>query len=98
GLPAGWDRAIRAAADRIARAGKAGVGFVLSAVCSNEDNFALAKLAKTWGASTVYLTGKPPVPGRADGRLRVADVNPNTVGAKAIAESMGLALKDVAEA
>ena len=44
----------------------------------NEDNFALATLAKAWGVGHVFIAGKPPVPARADGRLRVADVNPNT--------------------
>jgi NADH dehydrogenase/NADH:ubiquinone oxidoreductase subunit G len=63
---------------------------VLSALSSNEDNFALAKLAKLWGAGHVYIAGKPPVPARADGKLRVADVNPNSNGVKAIAEALGL--------
>ena len=62
---------------------------MLSALCSNEDNYALAKLAKAWGAGHVYIAGKPPVPARADGRLRVADVNPNTAGVKAICEALG---------
>lgn len=97
GLPAGWDRAIRTAASAISEAGKDGVGFVLSALASNEDNFALAKLAKSWGATHVFYTGKPPVPARADGRLRVADVNPNTAGVKAIAEALGFAPKQVFE-
>jgi NADH dehydrogenase/NADH:ubiquinone oxidoreductase subunit G len=57
---------------------------------TNEDNFALAKLAKAWQASHVFVAGKPPVPARADGRLRVADVNPNGAGVKAICDAMGL--------
>src|SRR5690606_2275331 len=68
------------------------VGVVLSALHSNEDNFALAKLAKDWGVQQVYVAGKPPVPARADGKLRVADINPNSVGVKAIAEALGLQL------
>lgn len=50
-------------------------------------NFALASLAKQWGVKQVYLAGRPPVPARADGKLRVADVNPNTAGARAILEA-----------
>ena len=96
GLPAGWDRAVRAATDLLA-AGRAAGQFavVLSALHSNEDNFALAQLAKAWGVTHVYVAGKPPVPARADGRLRVADINPNHAGVKAIAEALGLETKPV---
>jgi NADH-quinone oxidoreductase subunit G len=92
GLPAGWDRALAAAAKRLGVFLKdaSQIGVVLSALHTNEDNFALASLAKSWGAGHVYIAGKPPVPGRADGKLRVADVNPNTAGVKAIAEALGL--------
>lgn len=95
GLPAGWDRALRMAADRIKSAltDTSTVGVVLSAVCPNEDNFALAKLAQAWGVKHFFIAAKPPVPARADGRLRVADVNPNTNGVKAIAEALGIAIK-----
>ena len=95
GLPAGWDRALRMAADRIKSAltDASQVGVALSALHTNEDNFALAKLAMTLGVKNFYLAGKPPVQSRADGKLRVADVNPNTNGVKAIAEALELALK-----
>lgn len=95
GLPASWDKAVQAAAKRLGvflTRDASQVGVVLSALHSNEDNFALAKLAKLWGAGHVYVAGKPPVPARADGRLRVADVNPNATGVKAIAEALGLTL------
>jgi NADH-quinone oxidoreductase subunit G len=103
GLPAGWDRAIRVAADHLApllsggAAGPAAVGVVLSAEHSNEDNFALARLAKAWGVTSVYVAARPDVPGRADGRLRVADVNPNTKGVALIAEALGLSLAPVVD-
>ena len=95
GLPAGWDRALAMASDRIrsALSDASTVGIVLSALATNEDNFALAKLAQAWGVKTVFLGAKPPVPARADGRLRVADVNPNTNGVKAIAGALGLELR-----
>ena len=91
GLPASWDKAVQVAAKRLGVFLKdaSQIGIVLSALCSNEDNYALAKLAKAWGAGHVYIAGKPPVPARADGKLRVADVNPNTAGVKAIAEAFG---------
>jgi NADH-quinone oxidoreductase subunit G len=88
GLPAAWDRAVRAAAERITAAGKAGTAFVLSATASNEDNFALSRLAAALGCGNVFYAGRPPVPGRADGKLRVADVNPNTAGARAILDAL----------
>jgi NADH-quinone oxidoreductase subunit G len=96
GLPASWDRAIDVAAEviaPIASVAPAAVGIVLSAEHSNEDNFALARFAKACGISSVYVTGKPAVPGRADGRLRVADVNPNSAGVKQIAQGLGLAAR-----
>jgi NADH-quinone oxidoreductase subunit G len=96
GLPAGWERAIRAAASHLApllSSAPQTIGVVLSAEHSNEDNFALGKLAKAWGTTHVYLAGKPPVPERADGRLRVADVNANTQGIALIAEALGLAAR-----
>ena len=69
---------------------------MLSAAHSNEDNFALAKLAKLWGAQ-VFVAVRPLVPARADGKLRVADVNPNAGGVKAIVEALGLATKPAYE-
>jgi NADH-quinone oxidoreductase subunit G len=86
GLPASWERAIKAAADKLAAAQKLGgaVAVVLSARASNEDNFALVKLAAAWKAQ-VYWAARPPVASRADGRLMVDDVNPNAAGVKAMA-------------
>jgi NADH-quinone oxidoreductase subunit G len=95
GLPAGWDRAVRAAAELVAT--PKSVGVVLSAEHTNEDNFALAKLAKAWGVSNVYVAAKPDVPSRADGRLRVADVNPNARGVALIAEALGMKLAPVGD-
>ena len=92
GLPSSWDRAIASAVLRIGSYLKEPqhVAVVLSALCSNEDNFALAKLAKEWKVGHVYFAGKPSVPQRADGKLRVADVNPNLTGIKAIADGLKL--------
>jgi NADH-quinone oxidoreductase subunit G len=97
GLPAGWDRALVQAAKRLGVHLKDAtqVGVVLSATCSNEDNYALARLAKEWGVTNVFIAGKPPVPEREDGRLRVADINPNTAGVSQIAASLGLTLQPV---
>ena len=94
GLPAGWDRAIASAAKRLGVFLKdpSQIGIVLSALHTNEDNFALVKLAQAWGVKKFFIAAKPPVPARADGKLRVADINPNTAGVKAIAEGLGLTL------
>jgi len=100
GLPAGWDRAIRAAAELLGpslASAPRSIGVVLSAEHTNEDNFALAKLAKAWGVTNVYVAGKPEVPSRADGRLRVADVNANTAGVKLVAAALGLPATPIVE-
>ncbi len=99
GLPAGWDRAIAQAAKRLGVFLKdpAQIGVVLSAVHNNEDNFALARLAREWKVGHVFVAGKPPVPARADGKLKTADVNPNTAGVKAIAEALGLSTRPAYE-
>jgi NADH-quinone oxidoreductase subunit G len=98
GLPTSWDRALRAAADKlepVLRSARGSVGVVLSAQHTNEDNYVLYKLARDiWQIENIYLGGKAPVPGRADDILRDADVNPNTAGVKAIAA--GRELGDVA--
>lgn len=85
GLPSSWDKALKAAAERLAAPLKTpgAVAVVLSAQASNEDNFALARLAQAWKAA-VYWTARPTRPERADDRLRDADVNPNTAGLAAI--------------
>ncbi|MDB4955874.1 MAG: NADH:ubiquinone oxidoreductase, subunit iron-sulfur binding protein [Myxococcales bacterium] len=92
GLPAGWDRALSQAAKRLGVFLKdpSQIGIVLSAVACNEDNYALARLAKEWNVGHVFVAAKPPVPARADGKLRVADINPNMAGVTAIAAALGL--------
>jgi len=95
GLPATWDRAVKTAAEKLEAARKDGViGVVLSAIHSNEDNFALAKLAQTWKAR-VFAAGRLPQPERADEILRDADVNANTAGVRAIGEALKLTIEDV---
>ena len=86
GLPATWERALETAGRKIAAALKTPgtIAVVLSAQASNEDNFALVKLAAAWKAQ-VYVAGRAPEPGRADDKLMDADVNPNTAGVLALA-------------
>ncbi len=88
GLPASWDKAISAAAALLTSAlegDKNRIAVVFSAQHTNEDNFALAKLAREiWGLERFYMGGRAPVPGRADDILRDADVNPNGAGVRAI--------------
>ena len=97
GLPAGWERSIEEAAAMLASAAVANTGVVLSAIHSNEDNFALAKFAQSGRAGHVFVTGRPADPARADDKLRDADLNANTAGAMAIAESLGLVGKSLAD-
>ncbi|MCA9675332.1 MAG: (2Fe-2S)-binding protein [Kofleriaceae bacterium] len=94
GLPASWDRALAAAAQQLQAALKtpAQVGVVLSAQASNEENFALAKLAAAWKVPNVFVASRAPVPDRADDILRDADVDPNRHGVAAIAPgALGMA-------
>ncbi|MBP9085640.1 MAG: (2Fe-2S)-binding protein [Kofleriaceae bacterium] len=99
GLPSSWDRAVKLASEKITglRRDAVSLGVVLSAVHNNEDNYAVAKLAKSLGVSTVYLGANPAQPDRADDKLRDADVNANVAGANAIAAALGLTLKSGAE-
>jgi NADH dehydrogenase/NADH:ubiquinone oxidoreductase subunit G len=46
----------------------------------------------------VIVAAKPPVQARADGKLRVADVNPNAAGVAAIAGALGLQVVPRSEA
>jgi NADH-quinone oxidoreductase subunit G len=62
------------------------VAIVLSAQHSNEDNFALVTLAKSYlGAGDFFLSGRPL--GRADDILMSADKNPNTRGVLEVAST-----------
>ena len=92
GEPAAVDKALAAASDRLAAvlqsAGPGVVGVVLNAQATNEDNYALAKLATALGVERFYLTGRTPRPERQDDILMHADVNPNTTGARAVVEAL----------
>src|SRR5262245_50667733 len=62
------------------------VAIVLSAQHSNEDNFALLTLAKTYlGVSDFFVSGRPL--GRGDAILMSEDKNPNTRGVMQIAST-----------
>lgn len=84
GEPTSLDKAIAFAAERLAGVPKQLLGVVLNAQATNEDNYLLVKVAAALGIDRVYLAGRPPRPERADDVLRVADVNPNTAGARII--------------
>ena len=85
------DKALTFAAERLAGVPRELLGVVLNAQATNEDNYLLAKVAKALGITHVYLAGRPPKPERADDILRSADVNPNTAGARLIANVVGKA-------
>ncbi len=100
GLPSSWDNALSMAAKKLGdvlAADKSKVGVVLSAQHTNEDNYALSKLARDiWQLDRIYVGGRQPAPDRADEILRDADINPNTAGVNAIAESAGYQVRDAA--
>lgn len=78
------EKALAYAAERLLAVPKGQLGVVLNAQATNEDNFLLTKVAAALGVERIYLAGRPSKPERADGKLRVADVNPNTAGARII--------------
>jgi NADH-quinone oxidoreductase subunit G len=82
------DDALTAAKEQLKghKADPSKVAVVLSAQHSNEDNFALVTLAKTFlGAGDFYVSGRPL--GRGDDILMSADKNPNTHGVVQIAST-----------
>ncbi len=96
GLPAGWDRALARAGELIGSVPPPQLAVVLSAAHSNEENYALAKLAKAWRAGSVFVAARPRQPDRADDILRDADVNANRAGVTAIAAALGITAVDAA--
>jgi NADH-quinone oxidoreductase subunit G len=80
--------ALAKAAELLGKAAQDSTAVVLSAEHSNEDNFALLTLAKAFGFSAVYQSGRPA--GQGDDILRHPDKNPNTAGIAALGKSSGL--------
>lgn len=104
GLPSSWEKALDKAAKALGAVLESGdenrgkIGVVLSAQHTNEDNFALSRLAHDiWQVGKIYAGGKAPAPERADDILRDADVNPNAAGIQAIAQAAGYELRSVAD-
>jgi NADH-quinone oxidoreductase subunit G len=86
GEDASLDDALVAAKEQLAgiKSDPGRVAVVLSAQHSNEDNFALLTLARTYiGAKDVYVSGRPL--GRGDKILMSEDKNPNTRGVMQLA-------------
>ena len=97
GVSVEWDRAL-ADASRLLRAAldqdPAKVGVVFSAQSTNEDLYALSRLAfETLGAGRAYLAGLDQGP--SDNILVSADKNPNTAGALAIGAGRLKSLMDL---
>jgi NADH-quinone oxidoreductase subunit G len=94
------DKALTFAAERLAalRSSGAGalLGVVLNAQATNEDNWLLLRVANALEIVRIYVAGRPLKPERVDGILRVADMNPNTAGVKAIASGRGKGTAELA--
>jgi NADH-quinone oxidoreductase subunit G len=77
------ERALDKAATHLEGVPADSVAVVLSAEHSNEDNYALLKLARDGiGTGHLFVTGRPPGPG--DEILRHTDKNPNAKGVTAL--------------
>ena len=88
GMPASWQNALDAAAERIKKVleeSQSSTGVVFSPHRTNEENYVLAKLVReTWKIDRIYMGGRAPNPEREDNKLRQADVSPNRRGVAAI--------------
>ncbi len=80
--------ALEKAAEILRQASPDTTAVVLSAEHSNEDNFALLSLAKAFGLTQVFQSGRPA--GQGDDILRHPDKNPNTAGVAALGKAAGL--------
>jgi NADH-quinone oxidoreductase subunit G len=88
-----WDRALDEAGRRLKAVhdrSPVNVGLVFSAQATNEDLYALSRLAEHLGIARTYLAGRDQ--GWSDDILVSADKNPNTAGAKALG---GLGMKSL---
>jgi NADH-quinone oxidoreductase subunit G len=83
-VPAGWDEALAAVAERLGRPAPAEIGVLASPKMANEDLFALKRLCARRGIGQVGFAVPPRVPGDEDTLLIKADKNPNTRGAELI--------------
>ncbi len=88
--------AIAAAADQLGKVDAETLAIVLSAQSSCEDNYVLARLAKSLGVERLYLAALGGWEG--DDILRSEDNNPNRAGAEMAAKAAGLSLEKGVEA
>ena len=85
----GWDEAVAALAEALKRYRPDEVGILASPQMSNEDLFALQRLAAQLGVAAVDHRVPPRVPGEEDDFLLRADRNPNRRGAELIGLGTG---------
>ncbi len=85
----GWDEAVAALAEALKRYRPEEIGILASPQMSNEDLFALQRLAAHLGVTAVDHRVPPRVPGEDDGFLLRADRNPNRRGAELIGLGTG---------
>lgn len=78
-----FDDAVKKAASLLKSVDPEKLAIVLSAEHSNEDNFALLRLARDYlGTGQLFVSGRPP--GGGDAILKDADKNPNHAGVTAL--------------
>jgi NADH-quinone oxidoreductase subunit G len=83
-VPIGWDEAIAALAEALKKYRPEEIGILASPQMSNEDLFALQRIAGQLGIRAVDHRVPPRVPGDEDDLLIRADKNPNRRGAELI--------------
>jgi NADH-quinone oxidoreductase subunit G len=85
----GWEEAIAALAEALRRYRPEEIGILASPQMSNEDLFALQRVAAQLGVAGVDHRVPPRVPGDEDNLLIRADKNPNRRGAELIGLGQG---------
>lgn len=86
-VDATWDEALERAGELIGSGGASDSICVLSARASMEENRAMANFSKgVLGSNKIFFSGEPLDPDFADGLLRLDDRNPNTNGARTMAD------------
>ncbi len=96
GEPAGWTQALAVAGEQLTKH-RGAIAMVVSARFTNEELFLAKQLAAKLGIEKVDVLPRTGVP---DGIMTVADLNPNTAGAKLLGltgEKPGSKLPEIAE-
>jgi len=86
GIPEKWEKALAAAAEKLASAKPGEAAIIASARMTNEELFLVRRLAKSLGIQNIDVLARPQ---KGDGFLVSEDGNPNTSGARLLGLTTG---------